>query len=284
LFIGTPDGKNHFYNLWMGALTGVDTTGREYGKDWKAWQYHSSQNPFLPRNEILAMEQSMSRERFRQEAEASFESFGGVVFERSMFPIIPKNEWRFKAAEGEVLMAIDLAGFASAEAGRRIVKRDDHAIAIVKNGTFGWIVLDIIHGQWDVRETALRIVKAFRDYRPAAVGIEKGMAMNAVIPYLYDEQARLSTYFEVQPLTHGNNRKADRIQWALQGRAEKGRLMLQEGDWNKKFLDQAVDFPSPLSHDDLIDAVSYVDQLAVPWSDGPQITDTWEPLDEVSGY
>ena len=167
---------------------------------------------------------------------------------------------------------------------RKIKKLDSHAIAVVQNGQYGWHVKDIIHGQWDVRETALRIVKAYRDYRPSAMGIERGMAMNAVLPYLMDEQNRLGTYFNVVPLTHGNQRKEDRIQWALQGRAEKGRLSLEKGNWNKEFLDQAVDFPSPLAHDDLIDAVAYIDQLAQPWYDGPEMIDEWEPFDPVAGY
>ena len=170
------------------------------------------------------------------------------------------------------------------EGGRKIKKLDDHVIAVVFNGPFGWHIKEIIYGQWDVRETALRIVKAYRDYRPVGLGIEKGMAMNAVLPYLMDEQNRLGTYFEVTPLSHGNQKKEDRIQWALQGRAEKGRISLARGDWNKAFLDQAVDFPSPLSHDDLIDAVAYIDQIATPWFEGPDMIDDWEPIDEIAGY
>ena len=144
--------------------------------------------------------------------------------------------------------------------------------------------MDIIHGHWDTRETALRIVKAFRDYRPVRLGIEKGMSRNAVMPYLVDEMNRLHTYFQVEELTHGNQRKTDRIAWALQGRAEKGRISLLRDEWNHDFLDQCVDFPSPLSHDDLIDAVSYIDQLADPWFDGPDMIDDWEPLDATAGF
>jgi hypothetical protein len=59
----------------------------------------------------------------------------------------------------------------------------------------------------------------------------------------------LSTFFNIEVLKHGNQRKQDRILWALQGRAEKGRISLLRGDWNKKFLQQASDFPSTLSHD-----------------------------------
>lgn len=53
-----------------------------------------------------------------------------------------------------------------------------------------------------------------------------------------------------------------------------------------KFLSQAVDFPNPLAHDDLVDAVAYaVDQLAdraLGWDVG--IIDDWQPIDDLAGY
>ena len=99
-------------------------------------------------------------------------------------------------------------------------------------------------------------------------------------------------HFNIEPLTHGNQKKEDRIKWALQARADKGQITLepdtelpQEEKWIGKFLSQAVDFPNPLAHDDLLDAVAYIDQLAVPQV-GWDVTlyDDWKPLDEVAGY
>ncbi|WP_206689869.1 hypothetical protein, partial [Streptococcus pseudopneumoniae] len=75
---------------------------------------------------------------------------------------------------GDYYVACDLAGFEAVESGRKIKRLDEHAIAIVLNHAGGWCIEEIIHGQWDTRETALRIVKAFRDYRPTRIGIEKG--------------------------------------------------------------------------------------------------------------
>ncbi|NNK13168.1 MAG: hypothetical protein HKP52_02930 [Desulfofustis sp.] len=43
---------------------------------------------------------------------------------------------------------------------------------------------------------------------------------------------RLNVYPQIQPVTHGGQKKIDRITWALQGRFEKGRIKLKEGgDW-----------------------------------------------------
>jgi phage terminase large subunit-like protein len=59
-----------------------------------------------------------------------------------------------------------------------------------------------------------------------------------------------------------------------------------EDKWVGKFLSQAVDFPNPLAHDDLIDAVAYgVDQLAdraMGWDVG--VFDEWQPIDDLAGY
>lgn len=272
LFIGTPDGKNHFWKLYQRGL--AEGTG-----EWKAWHFPSSANPFLMSKEIAAAKAEMSTDRFKQEYEASFEGGAGILMRRDMFPVVER-----RPDVGDYYVAIDLAGFEATEGGRKVKRLDDHAIAVVFNHAGGWCVEDIVHGQWDTRETALRIVKAFRDFRPVRIGIEKGMASNAVMPYLQDEMQRLGIFFTVEPLTHGNNKKTDRITWALQGRAEKGRIQVVRGEWNKEFFEQAEDFPSPLAHDDLLDAVAYIDQLADPWIDGPDVIDDWTPLDDAAGY
>ncbi|NIM44250.1 MAG: hypothetical protein GTO54_01200 [Nitrososphaeria archaeon] len=51
-----------------------------------------------------------------------------------------------------------------------------------------------------------------------------------------------------------------------------------------KFRTQALDFPSPLTHDDMLDALAYIDQIAVTsYIDEPYI-DTWEAQDWDAGY
>jgi phage terminase large subunit-like protein len=103
--------------------------------------------------------------------------------------------------------------------------------------------------------------------------------------YMLEMQERMGLYFKVEELSHGNRNKADRIEWALAGRADKGRIQLNPGEWNNQFLSQAADFPSPLAHDDLIDAVAYIDQIATPWyEETVEEFEEWAPLDMISGY
>ena len=71
--------------------------------------------------------------------------------------------------------------------------------------------------------------------------------------------------------------------WALQGRFENGRIKFVKGDWNKHLEDQLLDFPSPLAHDDLPDALAYIDQLGGTVFDTEVEYDDWEPLDLISG-
>lgn len=292
LFIGTPDGKNHFYEMWNAARAGVDPSSGKPSDEWKAFQFRSADNPHITRNEMEAMAGGLSQDAQKQELEANFEATGGKVFNYNMFPR------RICTASGGYVIACDLAGFSKNEGKNKSkVVLDDHAICVAKVHDNGWHIERIYHGKWDVRETALRIIKAWRDYGNPPVGIERGMSKNAICGedgrsgYLVELMHKYG-YFEVFPLTHGNQRKEDRIKWALQARAETGKITLepddhlpQEEKWVDKFLSQAVDFPNPLAKDDLLDAVSYVEQLstnAVVWP--TYIEDDWVPHDLEVGY
>lgn len=274
LFIGTPDGKNHFYRTFMDATK----IGLPF---WQSFHYKSIDNPTLQSSEIESARSTISSELFRREFEASFTEDSGDIFQSSWFKIVEDAP-----DVGDYYVAVDLAGFTKGETGGRgkPVIRDEHAIAVVKVGTWGWFVENIIHGQWDVRETALQIMKTYKDYRPLSIGIEKGALKNAVLPYLEDEMKRLNVFFTPTDLSHGGQAKPQRISWSMQGRAEKGRIYLKEGaSWVPKFLEQATDFPSPLTHDDLIDAVSYIDQLASTVYYTNPFPDYMDIIDDITG-
>jgi phage terminase large subunit-like protein len=70
----------------------------------------------------------------------------------------------------------------------------------------------------------------------------------------------------------------------LQGRIEHGNLTLNKGKWNAQFLDELFQFPNPLVHDDLIDALAYVDQLAKVAYAIDYEEDDYEYLDKYAGY
>lgn len=275
LFIGTPMGRNHFYELYKYAELGDDPT-------FKAWHFTSYDNELLDNDEIDMAKKSMSSYAFRQEFMASFEAKGSEMF---------KEDWvRFSEEVpeyGDYYVAVDLAGFEEVNKKRsKSTKLDSTAIAVVKVTDDGdWHVANIVTGRWELNETATKILQVVRDYQPVAVGIEKGIARQAVMSPLSDLMRKTNTYFHVEELSHGNKKKIDRVMWALQGRFENGRVTLSKGEWNTKFLDELFQFPNELVHDDTVDALAYIDQLAkVPYGLGEVDHEEYDFIDIVSGY
>lgn len=251
IFIGTPMGRNHFYELYQYSVLNDDP-------EWVGYTFTTYDNPTIPREEIDAAKKSMSSFSFRQEFMASFESLGSEVFRDDW---IKYNEE--EPAAGDYYVSVDLGGFGEVGKSKlKSVKLDETAISIVKVNEDGWWVKDIIHGRWGVEETARKIFETVEHNRPIAVGIEKGALKNAIHPYLTDLMRRNQRFFRVDELSHGNKSKIDRVVWALQGRFEHGRISLNKGEWNMQFLDQLFQFPNPLVHDDLIDSLAYIDQMA----------------------
>ena len=274
MFIGTPMGRNHFYELYKYAELGDDET-------YSAWHFTSYDNNLLDPDEINIAKKSMSSYAFRQEFMASFEAVGSEMF---------KEDWvQYGEApdNGDYYIAIDLAGFE--EVGKKRTKNsklDETAISVVKVGDNGeWFVDNVIYGRWTLDETAAKIFQAVRDYQPVSVGIERGIAKQAVMSPLMDLQRKYGKFFRVEELTHGNKKKTDRIMWALQGRFENGIISLNKGEWNARFLDQLFQFPDPLTHDDLVDSLAYIDQMAtVPYGIHDFVDDELEILDLIAGY
>ena len=273
LFIGTPKGRNWFHDTFKLGESGED-------EDWKSWHFTTADNPLIDPKEIESAKKTLSTFAFKQEYMASFTNAGSNIF---------KEEWIKYGEEpeqGSYYIAIDLAGFeeVAKQAGNAKKRLDESAICVVKVTDDGkWFVKEIIHGRWDIRETASKILMAVRDYKPLSVGIERGALKNAVLPYLSDLMRKNNVYAHIQDLTHGNRKKADRIIWALQGRFEHGRIVLNsEEDWDD-FVDQLLLFPAQGVHDDLPDALSYVDQLAVTSYMEDDDSEDWEPLDIISG-
>jgi predicted phage terminase large subunit-like protein len=275
LFIGTPKGRNHFYDLYVYADQSEDDS-------YQSWHYTSYDNEKLDPDEINLAKKSMSSYAFRQEFLASFEALGSEIF---------KEDWINFDDEspdiGEYYIAIDLAGYVDTSSTSKKNKRlDNTSICVAKVSENGWWIADIIYGRWTLDETAEKIFKAVEKYRPISVGIERGISKQAVMSPLQDMMRKSNRFFRVEELTHGNKNKVDRIVWALQGRFEHGTITLKTGDWNSEFLDQLFQFPNHLVHDDLVDSLAYIDQLAqvAYHTDLIELEEDYEPLDIIAGY
>ena len=291
LFIGTPKGKNHFYKIFLQAKE--YEPGEDGFVEWAAFQYSSLDNPTTPRESLQRMYESevYSSDLRAQELEADFLAGSDGI--------LKAHWWKFdhrEPGDGYYVVSVDLQGFRLDPIKKKKVRRDDTVISVVKVCRKGWWVKEQFSGQWDTRETAVRIINAARGVGAARIGIEKGALMNAVMPYMDDVMAMYRQFYVIEPLSHGNQQKELRVQWALQGRLEKGRIILncdpdlkpwERPPWVSKLIEESADFPNPATPDDAPDSLSYVDQLATTiFMDVDHLglqEDEWEPLDEWSG-
>ena len=272
MFISTPTGRNHFYDWFQLGQSGTD-------EEWKSWHFTTADNETIDPKEIEAAKRTLSSFSFNQEYMASFNNSGSGLF---------KEEWiKFgeEPPDGSWYMAVDLSGFEEIGKKQTNKRLDKSAIACVKVTDDGaWFVDKIELGRWTTEDTALRILKNIEHYRPLAVGIERGIAKQAVMGPLSEAMRRHNCYAHIQDLTHGNRKKQDRVVWALQGPLEHGRITLNaEEDWDV-LVDELLMFPTAGVHDDTVDALSYIEQIAITTPRFDDGGDEWECLDVVAGY
>jgi phage terminase large subunit-like protein len=276
VFIGTPKGRNHFYDLYK--------LGKKDVKDWKSWHFTSFDNPLLDKEEIEIAKETMSTFAFRQEFMANFEAPQSDIFKEDWVIVKDKDD---EPEHGTYYMAVDLAGFenVSKQASNKKKYLDQTSIAIVKVGDDNkWWVDKVDAGRWDIKEVCERILKHTQLYGVQVIGIEKGSLMRAVMPYLTEMMLKQNIYPRIEEISIGNRSKVDRVVGALQGRFEHKQVELCEGDWVKEFKDELLNFPTTGVHDDMVDSVSLIAQIANVVMYFEDLDDEYEPLDWISGY
>jgi hypothetical protein len=75
-FIGVPEGRNHYYDLWERARLSMDKLGED--SEWGAYTWVSAD--ILPQDEIDAAREDLDDLVFQQEYEASFVNFTGLAY------------------------------------------------------------------------------------------------------------------------------------------------------------------------------------------------------------
>ena len=273
VFIGTPQGRNHFWELYEYASTTED-------EEWGAWHFTSFDNPLLDPKEIESARESMGSFAFNQEFKASFEARDSALFQEDWLQFSDE-----RPSGADCVIAIDPAGFEEKKGRGKISSLDNCCITVAYINDDGWYIDDMVVGRWTLKETAEVIFETIVEHRPIRVGIERGIAQQAIMSPLTDLMNNRNRWFNVELLTHGNQKKTDRVVWALQGRMERGKITFNSGDWNTQLMDELFQFPSKLTHDDMVDSLAYVDQLANHVYGGNiEEIDSFEPIDELTGY
>jgi len=72
LFIGTPKGRNHFYDLYTKGLDGDE--------DWDSFQYTTIQGGNVPAAEIESAKADLDERTFQQEYQAQFVNYSGLIY------------------------------------------------------------------------------------------------------------------------------------------------------------------------------------------------------------
>ncbi len=123
LFISTPKGFNHFYDLF---------NKEKDDDDFKSFHYSSYDNPHLPREEIDKAKEELTDDRFAQEYMADFRKMEGLVykeFNRDYHLInladLP-TENKIKDTSKEILCGVDFGYTNPAGVLKIVVDRDDN--------------------------------------------------------------------------------------------------------------------------------------------------------------
>lgn len=72
LFISTPKGFNHFYDLY--------NHGQQNEGDYRSWRFTSYDNPYISKEEIDNAKQELTEDTFQQEYMADFRKYTGLVY------------------------------------------------------------------------------------------------------------------------------------------------------------------------------------------------------------
>ena len=190
-------------------------------------------------------------------------------FRRDMFRYYDPRTLR--RDELSVYMTVDLASSKADGA--------DYSVCCVVGVTSEgmWQVLDCWYGRVTPVEHMDEIFRMVQKWRPLVVGIEKVQYQAAMMDFLEKEMPRRNQFFTIKPLTAGAKKEL-RID-VLQPRFAVGSVWFPAGaGWLEEMEGELLAFPAG-AHDDLIDALAYVEQIA----DAPVNGSSFEEYD-LPGY
>jgi len=72
VFIGTPKGRNHFYDLW--------TQGTDKVTDWRSFQFTTLDGGQVDAEEVEAAKRDLDERTFNQEYNAQFVNYSGIIY------------------------------------------------------------------------------------------------------------------------------------------------------------------------------------------------------------
>ena len=138
LAIGTPEGRNHFYDMYTGATQ---------WDGWEAFHFTSFDNPLVPKSEIEHARQTLPSYAFHQEFMASFDARTGSLFDPEKFLYHDKGEQRQMATTISLLTLPVLSNRASARQ-RNATIQPSLSLRFRQMEDGGWKTLSTVNGHW----------------------------------------------------------------------------------------------------------------------------------------
>lgn len=178
------------------------------------------------------------------------------TFRREYFRYYSPNEVPRILKNSNVFITVDLAISEKETADFTAI-----CVVAVDEGN-NWYVLDVIYGRFNPSETIERVFWAVKKYKPLEVGIEKVQYQAALSHFLEKEMRRRNLFFTITELK-ASKQKEIRIK-ALEPRFKAGLVHFPDiADWLTELESELLMFPRG-KHDDLIDALAYMEQIARP--------------------
>lgn len=139
---------------------------------------------------------------------------------------------------------------------------DDTVILVTAvNSANQWFLIDCTAERMDPSESINILFDYVSKYHPVSVGIEQVAFQAAMKHFVEKEMPRRNIWFYIENLA-AKEKKELRIQSSLQPRFSQGSIWFPVGmDWVTKLQEELLTFPKGL-HDDIPDALAYVDQIA----------------------
>ena len=268
LIIGTPIGKGKLYDLYKHAQ-------EKSPPEWGAWQFKTVDNPHISADEVESAGQAMTASQFRQEFNADWSTGGGNVFN-------PKHLKTGHYQRGVYQLAAVFGSDEPFAKDAHALSGTESALIVLLQHPLGWHVISAQRGFWSVSETISRIAKAWNQYTPRFLALSAKdckASHNLIQEYQRHHDFRTSIrFFEI---TEADD--LDRIKWALQSRLKAGRITAPTGKGRQNIQAQLQDFPLEYANNELVQALSYFDQLPQP-NFGANVRNRFRPLDRLAGY
>ena len=186
--------------------------------------------------------------------------------------IFKKNDFRyFDYRRHEDIIAAGSNNFMCVDPAASLKDASDYRAMVVGLVTSDnhWFIPEVSYGHYDTMKVIDEMFRLVVEYEIKDVGIEAGIYKSAVEPFIHKEMKRRNQFFNIIPLEHGSKRKEDRIRMLQPRFVTHSIFFPDEAHWLKEMESELLAFTMQGTrglHDDLIDALAYMEQIArVPY-------------------